>query len=174
MPNTKHYIITAVTLGCIGIASAAAIGLTNLVTKDKIEQNKKDKINQGIAEIFGQNSSILDEGEISGEEYTTYLYTIKQDGKENNQYAFVTDGSNMYGKISLLVGFDDLKQFKGISIITNEQTYASTLVNKYINPLNDSLNKDSALEDVSCGATYGAKLVRDMVNDAKGVIAKIK
>ena len=69
----------------------------------------------------------------------------------------------MYGKISLLIGFNLDNQFLSLSIITNEQTYASTLKDNYI----DLLNKgERDLDDVSCGATYGAKLVRDMIKES--------
>ena len=173
MPNTKHYIITAVTLGLIGAASAAAIGATNAITRNKIAENEKNKIQSGIAEIFGANSSILEEKELEGEKYTNIVYTVKMEGVENVQYAFRTDGSNMYGKISLLVGFNDLNQFKGMSIIVNEQTYASTLVENYVNPVKTADNKDTAIDAVKCGATYGATLIREMVNDAKSVVSKI-
>ena len=173
MPNTKHYIITAITLGLIGAASAGAIGLTNTITKNKIAENEANKIQAGIAEIFGQNSTILDEQNLDGEEYAKVLYTVKTNDSENNQYAFRTDGSNMYGKISLLVGFNDLNQFKGMSIIVNEQTYASTLVENYVDPIKNADNKEEAIEDVKCGATYGATLIRDMINDAAGVVTKI-
>ena len=70
----------------------------------------------------------------------------------------------MYGKISLLVGFDRYKVFKGTYTLVNEQTYASTLVDNYLVPLNGG---DKELDDVTCGATYGAKLVRDMVKEAQ-------
>ena len=52
----------------------------------------------------------------------------------------------------------------GTYTIVNEQTYASTLVDNYLVPLN---NGSRDLDDVTCGATYGAKLVRDMVNEAQ-------
>ena len=170
MANTKHYVITAITLGLIGAASAGAIGATNAITQKKIEENEKNKIQQGIAGIFGQNSTVLKDQAVEGEKYTNYVYTVKMDGVSENQYAFRTEGSNMYGKISLLVGFNNLNQFKGMSIITNEQTYASTLVEKYVEPVQNGSRK---IEDVSCGATYGAKLIRDMINDAQSVVLKI-
>ena len=173
MPNTKHYVITAITLGLIGATSAAAIGVTNLITKNKIAENEKNKIQSGIAEIFGNNSTVLEEKEIEGEKYTNIVYTVKLEDSEQVQYAFRTDGSNMYGKISLLVGFNNLNQFKGMSIITNEQTYASTLVENYVNPIKKADNKEAAIEDVKCGATYGATLIREMINDAKEVVLKI-
>ena len=171
MANTKHYIITAVTLGLIGAISAVVVSATNLATAKKIEENNKKKISDGIAEIFGQNSTILKEEAVEGEQYTNTVYYVNAD--EKNQYAFQAEGSNMYGKISLIVGFNELNQFKGIYIITNEQTYASTLVENYVDPIEKAINKDEALEDVSCGATYGAKLIRDLVNDARSVVGKI-
>ena len=170
MANTKHYVITAITLGLIGAASAGAIGATNAITKKRIEENEKNSIQSGIAGIFGQNSTILEEKSIDGEKYTNVVYTVKMEGVEENQYAFRTDGSNMYGKISMLVGFNNLNQFKGMSIIVNEQTYASTLVEKYVEPVDAGARK---IEDVSCGATYGAKLIRDMIYDAQSVVLKI-
>ena len=42
----------------------------------------------------------------------------------------------------------------------------------YIDPLNKNPKDPKRLDDVSCGATYGAKLVRDMVTEAKEVVNK--
>jgi len=173
MPNTKHYVITAITLGLIGAASAAAIGATNAITRSKIAENEKNKIQSGIAEIFGNNSTVLEEKELEGEKYTNIVYTVKLEDSEQVQYAFRTDGSNMYGKISLLVGFNNLNQFKGMSVIVNEQSYASTLKEEYIEKIKEADNKDAAIEVVKCGASYGATLIRDMIYDAKNVVSKI-
>ena len=163
MANVKHYLLTAAILAAIGGASAALIAGTNLITKQKIVQNEIDRVNAGIKQIFGQNSAILEENAVSGYEYVNYCYKIVDSGNTLIGYAYRTSGSNMYGKISLLVGFDEsTKSFKKMSIIVNEQTYASTLEDKYVSVVNDGGN----LDDTSCGATYGAKLVRNMVNEA--------
>ena len=168
--SKKRYLITSLTLGLIAAGSGALIGLTNLVTKEKIAQNEKDKINAGICEIFGKTATISSENEVSGYKYTNYLYHVN-----DTSVAFRTEGSNMYGKISLLVGFnvvgeEDEYQFAGLYVVVNEQTYASTLVANYTDPVNSG---DRDLDDVNCGATYGAKLVRDMVNEAKEVANKL-
>ena len=168
MPNKKHYIITSLTLGIIAASSAVLIGVTNLVTHNQIKKNEENKINAGISEIFGKNASILTKSEIKGYEYTNYSYEVKSDD-DSLKLALRTTGSNMYGKISLIVGFkakdsSEEYNFVGLYIVTNEQTYASTLVENYIEPLNED-KRD--LDDISCGATYGARLVRDMVNEAK-------
>ena len=165
--DKKHYVITSITLGLIAAASGALIGLTNLITKDRIAQNEKNKINAGISEIFGNSAVISSENEVSGYKYTNYLYHVGE-----SSLAFRTEGSNSYGKVSLLVGFNFVEEeykFAGLYVVVNEQTYASTLVANYLDPVNEG-SRD--LDDVSCGATYGAKLVRDMVNEAKEVASK--
>jgi hypothetical protein len=171
MANTKHYILTSVTLGAIAAASALLISASNMVTKDKIAQNEIDSINSGIAKIFGESAKILNEGKVedSSYKYVSYYYEVKSN--EDAGYVIRTTGSNMYGKISLIIGFNYDEEFKSLSVITNEQTYAQTLVDNYLVPLNEG-SRD--LNDVSCGATYGAKLVRDMVNEAsKSIVEKV-
>ncbi|MBE6136282.1 MAG: hypothetical protein E7181_03350 [Erysipelotrichaceae bacterium] len=166
----KHYMITAITLGCIAAVAGGIIGLTNMITKDRIIQNEKNKINQGITAIYGDNITVSEEKSLSNTyKYVQYYYEVKK-GDELVGQVFRTSGSNMYGKISLMVGFTGSSQvFKGLSIVTNEQTYATTLVDNYIIPLNAG---ERDLSDVSCGATYGAKLVRDMVNEATEAVGE--
>ena len=165
MANVKHYILTSVTLGAIAAASALLIGGANMITRQKIAQNELDKINSGIASIYGDSAVISNETDIKNDayKYVEHVYEISV-SEAASGYAFRTTGSNMYGKISLIVGFNLDSDFIRLTIVTNEQTYASTLVDNYIVPLNES-SRD--LNDVTCGATYGAKLVRDMVNEAK-------
>ena len=173
MPNSKKYILTGVVLGSIAAVSAGLIALTNLITTEKIKQNENNKIFAGISEIFGENSKIKSEKALTKYEYTVHYYEVTNRKDKFLGYAFKCEGSNMYGKIALLAGFDGASHnFMTISLITNEQTYASTLEDNYIVPLNsvdasDEKAKTDALNDVSCGATYGAKLVRSMINDAE-------
>ncbi len=167
MANKKHYIITSITLGLVAAASGALIGLTNLVTKEKIAQNEKMKIGAGMCEIYGKNRVDYEELDVSEDyKYVQTAYKIYDETITSAfGLAFKTSGSNMYGKISLIVGFDvESHGFTGLSVVVNEQTYAAALEENYIDPLNEG-SRD--LNDVSCGATYGAKLIRDMVNEAK-------
>ena len=168
MPSKKHYIITAITLGAIAAASGALIGVANLVTRDQIKKNEAKKFEAGITAIFGENTTTEDfHKDLKELEYLESSYFVNQDDKTIG-WAVRATGSNMYGKISLIAGFDyESKAFKGIYVVTNEQTYASTLVDNYINPLNKG---DVNLDDVSCGATYGAKLVRDLVNASQSYV----
>lgn len=167
MSNVKKYLLTAVTLGCIAMASGLLIGATNLITKDRIAKNEQLKIEKGVQGIFGESASVKEKNAIDGNyQYVVERYVINE-SETLVGYAFRTEGSNSYGKVSLIIGFTSNDcAFKGLSVIVNEQTYASTLVENYIDPLNAGARDVS---DVSCGATYGAKLVRDMVNEAQEV-----
>ncbi len=176
MPNVKHYVITSITLGAIALVSAAAIGLTNVLTNKQIAQNEVDKTNLAISEIFGEGASIAKESTISDFEiegnysYLGTVYTVNLN-EDLLGYGFRTSGSNAYGKIVLIVGFAvPTNAFEGIYAVVNEQSYASTLVDNYIDPVNSN---ERNIDDVSCGATYGAKLVRDMINEASDAIEKI-
>lgn len=167
--NVKKYILTAIILGSIAAVSGGAVALVNLITEKKIMENDKIKLVSGIKDIFGDNATIDPENEQKVNDYTYTVSYYKVSG-ENNEflgYAFKSEGSNMYGKIALISGFDAISHnFMSLSLINNEQTYATTLVDNYITPLNSDPEK---LDDVSCGATYGAKLVRDMILEANEV-----
>ena len=164
MPNAKKYILTGVILGSIAAVAGGLIAATNLITESKIKQNEINKINAGIATIFGDSAVVKSEADLDNYNYVVHYYEVANNNDEFLGYAFKSEGSNMYGKISLIAGFDaQSHNFMSLYLVTNEQTYASTLVDKYITPLNSN---ERNLEDVNCGATYGAKLVRDLVNDA--------
>ena len=169
MSNKKHYIITSITLGAIAAVAAGIIGLTNLATEKRIKENELKRIQNGISEIFGENAEIVEEFKISDShyQYVVYGYKIKNSEETSDKYALRTCGYNMYGKVSLLVGVEEKDSgefdFKRLTVVVNEQTYASTLEDEYIDPLNKAEEIDDV--DVECGATYGAKLVRDMVNE---------
>ena len=173
MSNVKKYVLTAITLGLIAMASGLLIGATNLITAERIEKNNQLKIEKGIKEVLqtSDNPYIyeMDNGSLDGYKYLDKCYGVQAD-KDTPSFvgvAFLTSGSNMYGKVSLIIGFGADQSFKGVYFVTNEQTYASTLVENYIDPINAGTRE---IEDVKCGATYGATLVKDMINEAKDAL----
>lgn len=172
MPSKKHYILTAVTLGAIAGISAGLISLANLVTADRITKNEEARIDKGVDAIFGVGSKKeVYEKELKEFEKLDKSYKVIRNDVTTG-WAIRATGSNMYGKISMIVGFDyETKQFLGTYLITNEQTYASTLVDNYVTPLNEGKRQ---LDDVSCGATYGATLVKDLVNAAQSYVNDVK
>ena len=183
MANVKKYILTSVILGSIAAVSAGVIAATNLITKEKIEQNAVLKLEKGLVEIFdNSNASILDDEPID-ETYTdsSSKYIIKMSNfykVENNEnkdflgYAVRCEGSNDYGKIDLIAGFEATGlKFKSICLITNEQSYASTLDKEYIDPVKNGGDYDSE-DAVHCGATFGATLVRAMIRASQDLVNK--
>ena len=171
MASKEHYVIVSLTLGIIAASGAGLIGLTNLVTKEKIAKNEANKISAGICEIFGENAIILQEFDKNSAnfaheyKYVTYIYQVADDSQNELGFALKTTGSNMYGKISLIVGYQKSSQaFLGFTVVTNEQTFATTLVDNYIRPVNTGIRD---INDTTCGATYGAKLIEAMVMEAK-------
>ncbi|MBO4703657.1 MAG: hypothetical protein J5617_02365 [Bacilli bacterium] len=165
MSNMKKYLITAITLGCIAMCAGALIGATNLITKDHIAQNEAKKINDGFAEVFGDGANGNEDQNFEYKNYT-YLkakYIILDASGAEIGSAYRTLGSNAYGKISLIIGFTNDNIYKGLSVVTNEQSFATTLEENYLDPLKKG---ERELEDVKCGATYGATLVKNMVDEA--------
>ena len=178
MSNIKKYLVTAVVLGSIAMASGLLIGATNLVTRRPIADYEKNQINKGIKEVFNgyENIHYSNDQDIETDktnQYVTHIYYVYDGVNEKDSdnafvgYALKTEGSNSYGKIALIIGFNGSAVYENISVIKNEQSFASTLNKKYINKVKIG---EREVEDVSCGATYGAKLIRDMVNNAEDYI----
>ena len=165
MPNMKKYLITAITLGAIAMCAGALIGATNLITKDRIAENEVKKINAGFAEVFGDGANGNEDQNFEEKNYT-YLkakYVIYDNNGAEIGSAYRTLGSNAYGKVSLIIGFTSDNLYKGLSVVTNEQSFATTLEENYLDPLKKG---ERDLADVKCGATYGATLVKNMVEEA--------
>ena len=173
--DTKKYLVTAVTLGLIAAGGALLIAGTNMLTRDSIKANEIKAINSGLANIYETNSLKTSEATLDkGFEYViSAYYEVKDEADAPLGYAFKTEGSNAYGKISLIVGFDANYVYKGVAVVENGQSFASTLNKKYLNPL---VKEGKTIDevDVSCGATYGAKLVRSMVTSATKVAENLK
>ena len=181
--NIKKYIVTAITLGAIAMTSGLLVAGTNLITRDRIGEYEESQINQGIQDIFDDHNdahyTMVEEVERNKttNKYVTSVYYVwgeKQSESEEAPFygwAFKTVGSNNYGKVSLIIGFNKDRIYKNISVVTNEQSFASTLKKKYIIKVQ---TKEREITDVSCGATYGAKLVRDMVTCAQNIVGNME
>ena len=177
MANTKKYLITAITLGAIAMASGLLIAGTNLITKDSIAAYEQKKINEGLASIYDVDVKTMksDTAELdkSFDYVSNAYYTVKDENDTPMGYAFKTKGTNSYGDIALIVGFNKDYVYKGVAVVSNGQSFASTLKKNYLDPLvKDNKNVDEV--DVSCGATYGAKLTRDMINSATSAAEYLK
>lgn len=163
MANTKHYLTVSLTLGIIASASALLIAGANLLTEKQIAQNEENSINSAITFIFRKNGKIKSKAAIENKDYTYVNYVYEIDDDDGHGYAFIASGKNMYGKITLIAGFRENGDFVSMKTIVNEQTYTKE-VEKFVYDVGEG---NRQIDDVSCGATYGAKLVRDMYKEAQ-------
>lgn len=163
------------------LCSFAAIGgvsvaLVNVFTEPMIAANKAEKEAKGLKKVFGE-SSLIDtkEGkvEINDPDYK-YLSCYWEVDHGSTGRIYSVSGTNSYGSVSLLVGLTPSYSLYNVVVMENTESYATTLTDNYLNPLIGSTDKDEKLDSVKCGATYGAKLVRDMVNQAKEHYGKEK
>ncbi len=168
--TVKKYLVVSLTLGIIAGGSALLIGLTNLLTADKIKENKVKKEENGLKQVFtNEDQTFTTVSFDTSFEYIEKIWQAK-DGSDNDiGYIYKTTGKNSYGEVSLLIGFDAEKNFANMVVLENTETYGTTLQDNYITPVNE---KSKDFSSVSCGATYGAKLINSMYTEAKEDISK--
>ena len=171
MSNVKKYVVTGVILGSIAAVAAGVIGLTNLITAKRIEQNKIDKRNAGIAYIFNDGSegfevSTISKGNTPNDDSKEYYEVYNKKNDDFLGFAIQCEGSNSYGKVVFIAGYRaDTRAFIRLSTITNEQSYATILEDNYIGRLNNGEKE----VDVHCGATRGATLVKELLDEAQAI-----
>lgn len=170
----KKYLTVSITLGLIAGCSALAIGLTNMVTADRIVENNRIKEENGLKEVFeDKNVTIQQDETFQAESYTFVQKKWNVTDSSNQKYGTIykTSGRNAYGTITLLLGFNQSDVFSNMVVLENTESYGSTLDENYIVPVSTG-NRD--YDDVKCGATYGAKTIRDMIDEAKKDLAPNK
>lgn len=168
----KKYTITALVLTLITAICAALIASVNLLTAPVIERNNEDKKATLCQEIFAEydasHSTILDYNQ---DGITEKILAFDKDGNELG-FIYTVSGSNSYGQIVLLVGISDDLKLTGVKFITNGQSFSSEaqthLNNQYKEnmTLEDILSLNLADSDVTAGATYASKLIRELVTKA--------
>ena len=165
----KKFITIGLILGGMSAVAAGILGGVNLLTKKTIEDNDKKAQNTALKKVFSDAASYSDDPkEINSEEYNYVLeeYEAYREDESVLGYVYYTSGKNAYGSISLMVGIRD-DRIANYVVVTNTQSYATTLEENYIGKfLADPNNVDFDSIDTHCGATYGATLVKNMCDQA--------
>ena len=174
----NKYLKVSLTLAAIASGSALLIGLVNLATVNAIKENGAKKINDGIARLcpkwqdFGTFDFVTPDDENYDAKYDAEkyphlktVYTVHWVENEQSaiRYVYNTTGKNAYGQVDLLLSINEGKVEK-MFVVTNTESYGPTLEDNYINKYNNGYLSD--LADVKCGATYGAKLVKEECDEA--------
>jgi len=155
--------------------SAGVVGLVNYFTAPTIATNSIIREENACKEIYSSATSFSEEfnAEEDNEEFN-FKYIEKAWRALNGSsdfYGFVfrCSGSNAYGSISIIVGFNKDYSIERVEVVENTESFATT-VNDYIKTTYNGDNHvqydDISDIDVACGATYGAKLVRSMLVEA--------
>ena len=159
----KRTAIVAAFLAGLCSCMAAVIAGVDLATRQTIAQNRIDKENKGLAKIFGPGefgeAIVLEESEFP---LLKKYWTVEGIGR-----IYSASGKNSYGDVSLLVGVYEDYSLGNIAVLENTESYGATLEEGYLEPYADAEDKEKAVEDVSCGATYGAKLCREMIRQSQ-------
>ncbi|MFA6829592.1 MAG: hypothetical protein WCR67_02665 [Bacilli bacterium] len=168
----KKYVKVSLTLGLIASISAVLIGVANAITAPVIKQNEVQSEASSLLAVYGGSSSDYVSYDVSdlNLDYVTKGWTFSPTG----DYVFKAYGKNGYGDISLVVGIEKDGDLGKIVIITDTETYKNKLEPNYVDAYNSSDDKSSALDDVKCGATYGAKLIQSMVTEAHEIALGLK
>ena len=161
--SLKTVIRIALVLMLVSGLSAALIIALNKVTAPIIVQNNIDKENNSLAQIYaGAEFETLEEGN------GTILKVAK--ATKNNEllgYVYKVTGKNAYGTITLLVGVTNGEVVK-VVFLENSESFASKVedhVNSAYAP--NKVNTENVADvDTKCGATYGAKTVKEMISQA--------
>ncbi len=156
-------------LGGLCAVLALAIAGTDLLTKDRIAKNAAEKEANGLRQVFSLEGLEFSEAvEVNDDDFPTLkkYYTVTLNDAEYGR-VYSTAGKNAYGDVALLVGLQADYSLSRIYVLTNTESYGPTLKDEYLDPYNEAEDKESAVTEVKCGATYGAKLCRDMILESK-------
>ena len=175
-------------LCAIGSISALLIAATNMLTSNAITKHEKEKEEKALKEVFIDNNGVVPNDLVIGDKtelksldkkyqkLLCYWNPKSSDEGENidNKYGYVfkTEGSdkNNYGTITMLVVINNDYSFGRISIIKNSESYATTVQKDYVDQYNAG---HRLLTDVTCGATYGATVIKEMAESASSYVKEV-
>lgn len=157
---------TGLLLASIAGISALLLSGLNRLTAPKITQNRLEKEAKGLRVIFGENALYDEAVEVKESKAIEKYWPVTLENHESAR-VYSVSGTNSYGNVGLLVGVYGDFSLGTIYVLENTESYASTLQDEYIAKYIASEDKETAIDNVSCGATYGAKLVRSLILSAK-------
>lgn len=185
--TVKKALKVSLVLGSISAVSAGVIGVVNAITAPIIANNASLKELDALPQIYG--------GEVKDYEEVTYdsadkdgnaikvavnekykvTYTLKQwkfvgDGAANGSFVFKCYGKNGYGDVTMAIGITKSGALCTIYLIEDTESYKNVLEPNYVDAYNNGCDKETDIENVKCGATFGATMIRDMAREAQSIV----
>ena len=191
----KNYLKISVVLASIALVCALILASLNMLTSPIIAKNDEKKETETIQAIYKDYDS--EKSEVLSLDGANSSIVKKISAKDSSSKVlgtlYTVTGKNAYGTITLMVAISANNTVYQVEFLENGQSFASTVKSHVKSSYNSSkeevyeLNPYSDGEtvtvgeltesqvnsiNVKCGATYGATLVKDLVNialqDAKG------
>ena len=164
----KNFKIAAILMIIAAICGLAVSGM-NKVTSGIIERNQAEKEAALFKEIFSaydiDNSQIITEN-LSNTAISKKVIAKNASGELLGN-VYTVSGKNTYGPIILLVGIDYNGKLVSIEFLENGQSYADSVQSHVDSKYSAGLTlSDVDSIDTKCGATYGAKTVKELVTIA--------
>jgi len=110
--DTLKKIFPVLLLTAVVAISVNLLNLTDRLTRDKIEAQEGQKIQNFLAEMFPDMSRF---------EFKNDIYTIYSNGDKVG-YAFIAIGKGYGGDINILIGLEDKTTIKDIIIVSQTET----------------------------------------------------
>ena len=110
--KTLKGVFPVIFITVVVLISVTLLAFTDSITKDKIEYQKEQQIQSMLKEMFPDMSKYTFENDI---------YPIYADGAKIG-YGFLAVGKGYGGDIDILVGLEDEKTIKGITIVSQSET----------------------------------------------------
>ena len=164
----KNFKIAAILMIIAAICGLAVSGM-NKVTSGIIERNQAEKEAALFKEIFTaydiDNSQIITEN-LSDAAISKKVIAKNASGELLGN-VYTVSGKNSYGPIVLLVGIDNNGKLVSIEFLENGQSYADSVQSHVDSKYSAGLDLAGVNSiDTKCGATYGAKTVKELVTIA--------
>lgn len=183
--DMKHAIKVSLILAAMAAVPALALAGLNLLTQPVIDANEVAKQEKALKSVFlGYENPIVsmnEKKEVQQGMVEAYWPVDPEGDGSLNGRAYLVSGRNGYGDVSLMIGLrNDQGSFPlcGLNILSNTETYGPVLEEEYLSKIQAWIGKAASGEasqdqvtafvhdGVVCGATYGAKLCRDMIDGA--------
>ena len=160
-------------LCAIAGASALLLTLLNLVTAPIIAQNNANKQLGGYKVIFDTMAAISDPTKLEDDAELSEYVIAYSDTAKTQEIGYIYTSESIavksYGNIKAMVGISgetDSPTLGKVYLVENTLSYSSTFVKGYVDPFNANPS-DTTLENVKCGATFGAETLRDVIKAAR-------
>ena len=157
------------------IAGCSALLLTalNLVTAPIIQQHLDDKQNAGYKQVFSDWAANGEAIAIEDNPNLAEYHIAYSDTAKTQQIGFIYTTKSLavksYGNLKAMIGISgdtDSPVLGKVYMLENSLSYKSALETGYIEKYNQNPS-DATLNNVKCGATYGAETLQSMINAAR-------